>query len=320
MRGLTWLAGVALVVASSTALAQSRPARPPPGPVVVPPSEPTAAARASKLRDDGNDAMIGMRYADALAAYKAALALTPDDPGLFYSIARAEQFLGDYPQALAALEAFDARATPDAKTKVGKLDDLFAEIRPRVATLDLKCSEPGARVMVRDKIVGTTPLPPTRLPAGASTLQIELDGFFTETRDIVLPGSWTLTIEAQLHPRSTSSQLGIASDPVGASIAIDGHEIGTASPRVEIALPAGAHEVVAREDGYDDAKLALLLSPGATRDVTVPLSKSRSVLTRWWFWSAVGVAVAGGVVLTYALTTEKSGGHGSLSPGQVGGP
>jgi hypothetical protein len=307
---------LALLASSGSALAQTHP---PPAPVVTP-AEPTPAERASKLRDDGNDAMLAMRYADALAAYQSALALTPDDAGLFYSLARAEQFLGDYPAALAALEQFDARSTPDAKTKVGKLDDLFAEIRPRVATLDLKCSETGARVLVRDRVLGTTPLPPTRLPSGASTLQIELDGFFPDTRDVVFPGGGTLTIDAQLHPRSTSGQLAITSDPMGAAISVDGRALGTTSPRIELALPAGPHDIVAQHDGYDDAKLSLLLAPGATRDVTVPLEKSRSVLTRWWFWTAVGVAVAGGVALTYALTTEKSADHGTLSPGQVGGP
>jgi hypothetical protein len=123
-----------------------------------------------------------------------------------------------------------------------------------------------------------------------------------------------------MHAKSTSSQLGITSDPIGALIAVDGRDLGTTSPRIELALPAGPHEVVARHDGYDDAKLSLLLAPGATRDISVPLERSRSVFTRWWFWSAVGVAVAGGVVLTYALTTEKSADHGTLSPGQVGGP
>jgi hypothetical protein len=75
-----------------------------------------------------------------------------------------------------------------------------------------------------------------------------------------------------------------------------------------------------RHDGFDDAKLSLVLAPGASREVTIPLERSRSVFTRWWFWSSVGVAVAGGVALTYALTTSRAAGHGSLMPGQVGGP
>ncbi len=291
-----------------------------PSDAVAPPSDPIPAARAGKLREDGNAAMLSMRYADALEAYKGALALTPDDVGLQYSLARAYQFLGDYPNALAALDAFDKQATPEAKSKVGKLDELFADLRPRVATLDLTCSVPGARVLVRDTIVGTTPLPTTRLPAGASTIAIELDGFFPEKRDVVLPGGGTLELDVSLQPKSTSGLLGVTSDPLGALITVDGRPLGTTSPRLEVALGAGPHEMRATHDGYDDAKVSFVLAPGATRDVSIPLDKSRSIATRWWFWTAVGVAVAGGVVLTYALTTEKSAGHGTLTPGQVGGP
>jgi hypothetical protein len=74
----------------------------------------------------------------------------------------------------------------------------------------------------------------------------------------------------------------------GPLILVDGRALGTTSPRLEAALAAG------------------------------PLERSRSIVSRWWFWTAVGLAVAGGVVLTYALTTEKSAGHGTRSPGQVG--
>jgi hypothetical protein len=308
--------GAAPAGAQTHAAAHAGPAAAP----SAPPLEPTPAQRAAKLRDDGNDAMMAMRYADALTAYRAAADLLPDDAGLLYSIARAEQFLGDYPRALEALEAFQAHATPEARAKVGKLDDLFAEIRPRVSTLDLKCSVPGARVLVRDKVVGSTPLPPTRIASGASTLQVELDGFFPDTRNVVFPGGGNLSLDVALHPKATSGALAIASDPLGATIQVDGQAVGTASPRVELALPAGPHEVLAHYDGYDDAKVSLLVSPGGERDVTVPLQKSRSVLTRWWFWTSVGVVVAGGVALTYALSTEKSADHGTLSPGQVGGP
>jgi len=321
MRSVAALAlAILLGSLSRPVAAQTQPAHAPTAPAVATPPEPGPAARAAKRREEGNEAMLAMRYADALVAYREALALTPDDPGLFYSIARAEQFLGAYPEALAALERFAAQAGPEAKAKVGSLDDLFAEIRPRVATLDLRCSEVGARVLLRGRIVGTTPLAPTRVPAGGATLQIELDGFFPETRDVVLPGGGALSLEVPMHRRSTSGQLGVTSDPIGALVTIDGHELGTASPRVEVALPAGPHQIAVRHEGYDDARVSLVLAPGATRDVSVPLEKSRSVLTRWWFWSAVGVAVAGGVVLTYALTTERGADHGTFSPGQVGGP
>jgi hypothetical protein len=317
---------LAIVLLTEAASAQSSPPRVAPEPIVVAPPEPaplpppSPALRAAKLRDDGNDAMLAMRYPDALAAYQAALELTPEDTRLLYNIARAEQLLGAYPEALTALESFAAHVGSEAKAKVGGLDDLFAELRRRVSTLDLKCSERGARILVGDKIIGVTPLPRMRLAAGAVTLKLELDGFFPEARDIVLPGGGALSLEVSLHRKSTSGQLAISSTPIGALVSVDGHELGTASPRLEVALPAGPHEIRAHHEGFDDARLSLLIAPGALRDVSIPLERSRSVLTRFWFWSAVGVAVAGGVVLTYALTTERGADRGSLPPGRVGGP
>jgi hypothetical protein len=264
--------------------------------------------------------MLGMRYSDALALYEEAAKLAPDDVGLDYSIARAHQMLGDFPAALTALERFDARAPADAKAKVGKLDELYAQLRPRVATLDLRCAVTGARVIVRDNVLGVTPLPPVRLTAGAATVQLELDGFFPETRDVVLPGGSALTLEFEMHPRSTSGLLAVRTDPMGASVLVDGRAGGTTTPRIELALPAGPHEVVARREGYDDAHVPILLTAGSSRSLEIPMSRSVPVTARWWFWTGVAVAVAGGVALGIALTTERPAQHGTLSPGQVGAP
>jgi hypothetical protein len=268
----------------------------------------------------GNDAMLGMRYSDALAAYEQAAKLAPDDVGLDYSIARAHQLLGDYPLALTALERFDQRASPATKAKVGKLDELYAQIRPRVSTLDLRCAVAGARVIVRDRVLGVTPLPSTRLAAGAATLQVELDGFFTETRDVVLPGGSSLALEIELHAKTTSGLLAVRTDPMGAQVLVDGQPSGTTTPRIELALPAGPHEVLARREGYDDARVPLLLPAGASRDLSIPMSRSVPVTGRWWFWTGVALVVAGGVATGIALTTERPAQRGTLSPGQVGAP
>lgn len=293
----------------------SAPPAPPPSQVAEAPSEQVA-----KLRAQGNEAMLGMRYSDALAAYEQAARLAPDDAGLDYSIARAHQLLGEYPLALDALERFEERAPSAAKARVGKLDELYAQIRPRVSVLDLRCAVSGARVIVRDRVIGVTPLPPTRLGAGAATVQVELDGFFTETRDVVLPGTSTLVLALELHPKTTSGLLAIRTDPIGADVLVDGRPDGTTSPRIELTLPAGPHEVLARREGYDDARVPILLAAGSSRELAIPMSPSVPITARWWFWSGVGLAVAGGVALGIALTTERPAQHGTLAPGQVGAP
>ena len=295
----------------------SKLAPPPASPVVVP----TAAERALALRDQGNQAMLDMRYVDALSLYDQSRALDPDDVGVEYSVARARQLLGDFPEALAALERFERRASPEVKAKVGRLDELFRELRSRISTLHLTCAQAGARVLVRDKVIGSTPLSDSlRLPAGAATLQVELDGFFPVKKEVVLPAGGTLALEITLHARSRSSLLYVKTTPNGAGVFVDGRRLGTSSPRVELILPAGSHSVMAQKEGYDDASVPVVLSAGSTRELTVPLQRTVAVTSRWWFWTGAAVLVAGGAVLGVALLSERPARHGSLPPGQVRAP
>jgi hypothetical protein len=316
----SWLAVCALLLAASPALAQ-----PPSAPRTDAPHEDRATPDdepedAATLRDRGNAAMLAMRYADALALYRHASALAPEQVGLHYSLARAHQFLGEYPEALAELEFFASRASAEDLAKVGPLDVLFAEIRPRVSTLSLRCAVDGARVIVRDKVVGVTPVVGMRLPAGAATVEVEIDGFFTQRRDVVLPGGGSLALDVELHRKSTSALLTVSTSPPAAQVFVDGQYRGTSTPEIELAVPAGPHDVVAKREGYDEARVPLIVRPGTTRDVSIPLQKSVPVTARWWFWTGLGAVVAGGVATAIALTTERSPGRGTLTPGQIVGP
>ena len=276
--------------------------------------------RAATLRDAGNQAMLEMRYADALVAYQQAATLAPKYSGILYSIARAHQMLGEFTQALRALEQFEQQASPETKAKVGQLDRLFTDLRSRVGTLQLTCNVTGARVLVRDKIIGTTPLPATRLPAGAATLDLELDGFFPIHRDIVVPGGGALTLELDLHARLSSAMLIVRTVPGGARIAVDGQPQGTSSPSVELALLAGNHRISAVREGYEDASVPIVLSPGTTRSVQLELERERPLSSRWWFWAGAGAVVAGSVALTVALLTERPADKGTLPPQQISAP
>jgi hypothetical protein len=124
----------------------------------------------------------------------------------------------------------------------------------------------------------------------------------------------------ELLKKSTSGVIHVTTIPLGAQVFVDGNLAGTSSPKLELVLPAGEHKVVAQRDGYDEATVPFVLSPGATRDLPVTLDKSIPLTSRWWFWTSVAVVVVGGAVLTYALLSEKKADHGSLQPGQVSAP
>ena len=281
---------------------------------------PTEPDRAAKLRDQGNLAMLEMRYVDALAAYEQALTLAPEYSGTLYSIARAHQLLGEFPEALTALTQFEKQAPSEVKARVGQLDQLFTELRSRVGTLQLACNVKGARVLVRDKLIGTTPLPSTLLPAGTARIELELDGFFTQQKQIVVPSAGTLALELTLHARSQVGLLVVRTTPGGAVVSVDGNMQGTSSPSIELALPAGPHRVSATRQGYDDASVPVMLSAGLIRKLDMPLERSVPLTSRWWFWTGAAVVVAGGVAAAIVLSTERAGDHGTLTPGQISAP
>ncbi len=95
---------------------------------------------------------------------------------------------------------------------------------------------------------------------------------------------------------------------------------GTSGPKLELGLDAGNHIVVARRDGYDEAAVPLVLAPGTSRDLAVTLEQSVPLTRKWWFRTAIGAVVVGGVTVTAVLLTEKPAERGSLSPGQVSVP
>lgn len=311
--------GVAVLLVGMSTPSAAWSAEPKPTPVAEA-ATPSREERARTLREQGNQAMLDMRYVDALSLYRESRPLDPRELGVIYSIARAHQLLGEFPEALANLEEFERRASPELKAKVGRLDQLLLDLRSRVSTLDLRCSQPGARVLIRDKVIGATPLSGVRLPAGAATMVVELDGFFPVKRHIVLPAGGSLQLEVTLAARSTSSLLLVSTQPAGAQVLVDGKHVGTSSPRAELVLPAGPHRVSARREGFEEASAPVVLAPGATRDLTVPMERSVPVTGRWWFWAGAALLVAGGAALGVALLTERPADHGSLSPGQVRAP
>ena len=147
-----------------------------------------------------------------------------------------------------------------------------------------------------------------------------LDGFFPEKRDLVLPGGGAASVEVTLRKRATSGVLAITTEPLGAQVFVDGSLAGTSTPRVEVAVEAGEHRVIAQRPGYDDAVAPLVVEPGISRELSLKMEPSVPLTQKWWFWTGVGVVVAGGVALTAALLIDRHADPGTLPPGQVSAP
>jgi hypothetical protein len=285
-----------------------------------PPTAVGAAADADELKRRGDEAMDALRYDDALALYHQAWEKS-HDPRVLYNMGRIYLARGQHVEALASLEAFVASAPPDLVAQVPGIDGLVAEVRQKVATVVISSSVAGAAVTLSGHRLGTTPLGgPVKVEAGPATLDVAAAGYQPYHRDLVLPGGAQTVVDAVLvavvAARGVLS-VRTAEDP--AQIFVDGRSAGE-SP-IEVQVAPGQHVVVARREGREAAQTSAVVGAGERKDVTVAFASGPSVFTRWWFWTGVGVVVAGGAALTYALLTEKKASVGdNFQPGQVAGP
>jgi hypothetical protein len=286
-----------------------------------PPATPSAAnlARAKELRLKAHQLFDDHSYAEALIIYKESYQLS-GDPALLYNIGRAHQFLNEAPEALGALEAFVAKASPELKAKVQGLEETLAEARRKVTTLTVTSNVVGARVLVRKKEIGRTPLKAVRVLAGEADREVEIEVISetheTLSRKVSLRGGESLILELNLTSlKNTSNGLLIVRSSVpGARVQVDGRSLGVVP--AEVQLPPGEHRVSLSADGHKESSLSLVIKASERRELDVDLQKAPKP-TRWWLWAGLGAVIVGGAVLTIALTTERSADQGTLGQRSV---
>jgi len=323
---LVLLARGAIAAPPGAAPAPEAPAAPAPDaspsgatPETAPAAEPAPMdPRAAEHKAAGDRAMDSLRYSDALEAYRAAFEIQPR-PELLYNMGRALQAMGDFPGALEKLDAFTEQAPPELKARVPKLAELVAEVRSRVTRVTFTSNVDGARVLVRQKIVGTTPFQaPVLLNAGKASLEVTAEGRVPIHRALELPPGGELAVPLDLAPLSDRALLVVSSPVKGARVAVDGTPAGTVP--TETVIRAGRHLIRVERDGYEPRTSSAVLVAGERKELSLPLAETPPVTARWWFWTSVGAVVAGGVVLTAALLTERSPDRGNIPPGKLATP
>ncbi len=281
----------------------------------APPAAPAVDDAFARFKREGDEAMISLSYQAALDAYPKEYDAR-HEPALLYNLGRAHQALGQFPEALDNLLAFQKVATPEQLSRVGSLDELVESVRKRVATLVITSNVVGARVLVRDVVLGVTPFSdPVRLASGRAAIVVEAEGYEPLHRDVDLPGAGQLVLDATLARRDVSSLLRVTSAP-GAHVLVDGRLVGDAPAEVRIA--PGKHALIVRHQDAPEVATSVILGEREHRLVDVPLAVDKPLTKRWWFWTGLGVLAAGGAVtIGVAARTTRGAPSGTIPPGRV---
>lgn len=275
----------------------------------------TNEAKAHKAA--GDKAFDEKRYADALAEYKASYELVPT-PSLLYNQGRALQFMGRYPEALALLKRFRSTAPPATLSKVPGLDALIDEIEGKVGTILVESETANAVVMLGERKLGVTPFAePIAVNAGTYDLEVRAEGRVPYKVSVEIAPRAQKTLTVKLTPIKKVGVLVIRSTIEGTRVTIDG--VAAGKTPVERAVSPGNHTVVVEAEGYDPVKTSVVVETGARKETTLdPEVHHPGLLTRWWFWTGVGVVVVGGVTTYVVLTRERTPDSGSFAPGTIG--
>ena len=94
-----------------------------------------------------------------------------------------------------------------------------------------------------------TPFALTGVQPGQHSITVSKAGYSTDKRTVnIAAGNRTTTA---IHLAQLSAMLVVKSDPAGASIYVDGHDVGTKTP-AQVSMDKGQHVVLVRMPGYID--------------------------------------------------------------------
>jgi hypothetical protein len=227
--------------------------------------------RGVDLRKEGKDR-------EALAEFQRAakIARTPRVAG---QIGLAEMALGTWLPAEEHLrEALDHADDAWVRKNRTILEKALATMATHLGALDIWGTPEGAEVIADGRLVGTLPFAkPVRLTAGVVTVTIQARGYQPVTRAVqVTPQQLTRENVDLLPPPAPTINLSAEQTPTTRGL----------TPK-----PSKAGETV-------------IFQRDSSLSAVEPREK-RPLVKRWWFWTIIGAAVAGGVVLTVRAISNR---------------
>jgi tetratricopeptide (TPR) repeat protein len=280
--------GCAIVVATgSVVAAQRRPAASPPTAELP---DPRAEAREHFVR--GVELYDEGEYEPALAEFRRSHELQAV-PGVLINVALCLEELHRYDDAISTYREYLRTAERASADRRRAAEEAIALLEERIASVTIEVDRPGAEILIDGRSVGTSPLPaPLRLAAGVRVIEVRLEGFVSVREELEVAGRVAREIPIRLAPLDRNGLVRVSAEPAETIVRIDGLEVGHAP--VERRLPMGGHVVEGFLDAYRTYRTDIQLADRQELDLRLVLEREGpSITSEWWFWTIIGVGVAG---------------------------
>jgi hypothetical protein len=168
------------------------------------------------------------------------------------------------------------------------------------ATITVSSLTRGAKVFLDDQEMGEVPLPgPLEVKPGTYTIRVQKRGFAPFVDTVMAGAGQDSEVEADLVP--TGGIVTITSNVTRAQVLLNGKALGRTPFDGDVS--PGKHQMQVVAPGYltDTRQIEVLAGEELAVDITLQLvpdpvvQEDKSLLGRWWFWSAIGVVLVGGV-------------------------
>src|SRR5205823_1430324 len=122
---------------------------------------------------------------------------------------------------------------------------------------------------------------------------ISADGYQTFHESLDLRGKKKEELHAELAPVKGRGLLRVTSTSVGAIVRVDDQVLGAVP--AEVSLAKGPHRVRLEHPDYQMLDTTVELGLGETKTVDLTMQQKPGLLSKWWFWTAAGAVVVGGI-------------------------
>jgi hypothetical protein len=148
-------------------------------------------------------------------------------------------------------------------------------LKPRFGYWQITSSPSNAEVLLDGKLVGTTPLARGQISSGSHKLTVRKSLYYDHTENFNINDGDDKRFDITL--KEAFGSLEITSDPIGATVYIDGREVGT-TPYKNPQQPSGRYNLRLAKDLYSEVRDQITVSDGKKTEKFLALSKNYGTL------------------------------------------